>query len=213
MASKKPLQKARDSFIIKTKNGKQLDLPLYGGDQNLFENEILRHGGCGLIAAANVLCALSGNSPDLEEYTQLCMMLYKKYIPVSRFGTDGIRLACGLSRAMRDMGFSYRARWCISMKKLKKRMEEMLSRGIPVILSAGPAFFKKGLILYELRGNALFPALYVRSHYVTVTEDRGTFLAVSSWGRKYYISKKEFAHFAYFKSSPVFSNIVYITGI
>lgn len=206
----------RELFLIKT--GKNTP-PLYGGDQSLFESRSISKSGCGLIAGANVLCHLTNTQPSFEEYTDICLELNKKYIPISRrFGIDGIRLACGLRRALKSRGMSFRVRWCASAsaEKTQQRICGMLKENIPVILSAGPPlpfFGKSAVTLFAERGGKLVPAARIRSHYVTVTSDNGKFFAVSSWGKKYFILKEEFFHYSSRRSISLFSNIVYISKI
>ena len=168
MQNKAYVRLERDLFEIKTKNGIQ-----YGGNQTLFENPAISAGGCGVIGAANVLCYLKGIQPDESQYNGMCTELYKKYIRVSRrFGITGLGLVYGLNRAFAAYGMAYRAKWCMSMKKLEERIYSMLENDIPVIISAGPALpwrKKSAVTLFCRDGDKLVAKAAMRSHYVTVT--------------------------------------------
>lgn len=202
----------RDLFEIKTKNGMQ-----YGGNQTLFENPAISAGGCGVIGAANVLCYLKGIQPDESQYNGMCMELYKKYIRVSRrFGITGLGLVYGLNRAFAAYGMAYRAKWCMSMKKLEERIYSMLENDIPVIISAGPALpwrKKSAVTLFCRDGGKLVAKAAMRSHYVTVTAADDKLMCVSSWGKRYYILKSDFYRYVKKHSLPLFCNIVYIERV
>jgi len=145
----------------------------------------------------------------------LLQFLRSKYFPLLYpVGMNGITLALGLNRVFRKNGLALRANWDMSEAKLWKRMEEMLLRDIPVILSIGPNFprlWKKGKgTLYRLENGEQRAAGSVRAHYVTVTGMDEGWLKVSSWGKEYYLSREEYEHFRSATSSALVSNIVYI---
>ena len=152
---------------------------------------------------------------EREKYEELLQMLRRRYFllfyPV---GMNGIALAMGLNQAFRKNGLALSARWDMSERLLWSRIEEMLARDLPVILSIGPNFprlWKRGKeALYRLDNGDMRRATETRAHYVTVTGMDDNWLRISSWGREYYLSRREYENYRSVFSSALVSNIVYI---
>ena len=193
----------------------------------LSPDKVMRRCGCGIVAAVDLLLYLHryhkpfpifsemGDELSQEVYEELLQSLRRKYFPLFYpVGMNGISLAFGLNRIFRKSGLSLRARWDMSERKLWSRMEEMLLRDMPVILSIGPNFpklWKKGKeTLYRLDGDERRAAAETVAHYVTVTGMDDKWLRVSSWGKEYYLSREEYERFRADISSALVSNIVYI---
>ena len=192
----------------------------YGGNQMWSDNTVIRGCGCGPVAALDLLHYLSEEglrAPiSVDYYNTELRGLCRWYLPlIPHFGINGIALAMGLNRLFRDRGLPYRAVWSCSGRRLWERVEEMLQRDLPVILSIGPSFpaiwQKQKLPVYVRRTDGSFwPAASIKSHYVTVTGLDEDWARISSWGRKYYLNRKEYHDFVKKHSSFLFSNIVYV---
>lgn len=198
----------------------------YGGNQMWFPDQnkrskdyILHHYGCGTIATADLFLYLAIQSDayrsgvtesvlhgtvsayykDYMSYVRKVNAYYtktKRYIAVL-----GPRIAYVFNSYARTYQFRLRARWklALSYYDMLERIEEMLSRDIPVILSIGPNtpflwkneginFYSRDILNEEdntigeksptdNNSSILSPSLYryrpvksnVNSHYVTVT--------------------------------------------
>lgn len=129
---------------------------------------------------------------------------------------------------------NYKASWCIqddfTINNIwAKRIQHLISRNIPAIIAIGPPILNKddAVPLYNRSKDDIYKkAVYekcngVKNHYFTVTaviedmvrKDNDCFdsvmYEVSSWGSKYYMSKKEMSDFIE-KYTPLFTNLVYI---
>ena len=187
----------------------------YGGNQSWLPYKFLKGMGCGLISAADVIFYLEGKRKITEaEYVEFAKKLWKWYLPViPGFGMNGLTLMNGLNRYFKNHGLSYRACWKISGRKLFSRIDRMLSDDIPVILAVGPnlpfVWKKEKLTFYtkDHEGNYL-PAVKTKAHFVTVTGRDGRWLQVSSWGKKYNLSIREYREYVKSHSSFLVSNII-----
>lgn len=195
---------------VDTKNG-----TAYGGNQAWLPYKFLKGMGCGLISAADVIFHLEGKENlTEEEYVEFANKLWKWYLPViPGFGMNGITLMIGLNRYFKKHGLSYRACWKISGEKLFSRIEQMLSDNIPVILSVGPNFpfvwKKQKLTFYTKNQEECFlPTVKTKAHFVTVTAREGAWLRISSWGKEYYISIREYREYVKRHSSFLVSNVI-----
>ena len=204
----------------------------YGGNQMLSENKNIRKYGCGIVAMADLVIYLdryhSGLSypllrelPEngaipLDQYRRLLTELNRRYLPIiPTKGVNCYMLTGSLNIFLRLYGVKKTALWCMSGGKLWQRVEDMLSRDLPVIFTVGTNFpkvwGKERLPLYiQLPDGSYCPAGSVRAHYMTVTAINDTHIRVSSWGRKYYISKAEFEDYVRKYSGSFICNIVYI---
>lgn len=203
----------------------------YGGSQRWSENAALQKAGCGVIAAADLLYYLALYHPNCAtpftgtpadnivpfcHYERLCQRLRKSYLPViPNFGKTGPALSLGINAIFSQYRLPFHATWCVSSDKLFERIGEMLGNDIPVIFSIGqnfPAFWgKERVTLYKKSPEGpLIPAAGTKAHYVTVTGLDEEYLRVSSWGREYYIRRREYTDYVRLYSSSISSNILYI---
>lgn len=206
----------------------------YGGNQRFFENSTMRGYGCGVIAAADLLYYLAMKNPDyatpytgmpednqlsFERYERMCSRLRSSFMPViPRFGKTGPALAAGLNAYFSRYNIPYRAKWCICHEKLFERIEEMLSADLPVIFSVGanfPLFWGKHKVnLYtDSQSGGKIATAGTRAHFMTVTGLDDDFFRLSSWGIKYYISRKEYLAYVKAHGSSITSNIMYLKKV
>ena len=189
----------------------------YGGNQAWFPYEFLRNAGCGVISGTDLLLHLKGRSQITKlEYMDFAKKLWQKYLPVIPFfGMNGLTLMVGLNRYFKQENMPYHACWMISGKKMLSRMENMLKEDIPVILSIGPNFpffwRKEKLNLYKRTNTGEYClAAKVKAHYVTVTGMDEEWMQISSWGKEYGISIREYEKYVRENSSSLVSNIIYV---
>ena len=202
----------------------------YGGSQHLL-GRVSAGAGCGLVGAVclmrylteegktsgDVFVRSNGEPMETDAFRTLCKTLQYRYLPVMpHFGMTGPVLAIGVNRLFRRCRAPFRARWCVSAKKFLPRLEEMLDRDIPVVFSAGPnfplLFGRRKLRLYHKdRDGSLQPAGTAIAHYMIATDLEDGCMAVSSWGREYWIRVDEYLQYARRVSAPFLSNLLYVT--
>ncbi len=189
----------------------------YGGNQSWFPYRFLQKTGCGVIGASDVLLYLQGREKlSKEEYVAFAKKLWMKYLPViPGFGMNGLTLMIGMNRYFFRNKMPYRACWMISGRKMLGRIDRMLSKDLPVILSVGPNFpmfwGKEKLDFYTRIANGSYhPAVKTKAHFVTVTGRDGMWLRISSWGKEYYIDIREYREYVKNSSSSLVSNVIYI---
>lgn len=205
----------------------------YGGCQTWSESKTMSRCGCGVVSSLDLILYLADRHPECpaegiakellfdvireKAYDDACRRLSRGYMPlVYPFGMNGLTLSLGLELYFRRHGFPYSARWGVRRSRLWSAVEEMLEQDIPVILSIGPNFPRvwenKTAALYTRRPDGSgYPAAATHSHFLNVTGMDDRWLTVSSWGRKYYISKAEYEQYVSASSNGLFSSIVYIT--
>lgn len=205
----------------------------YGGNQLWSDSSSIRKCGCGPVAALDLTLYLSRRrsiiniySEDLDDgviplpsYNKLLRRVCGKYFPiVPPFGINGVALAFGLNRLLRDADLPYRANWCFSGKRILERIVEMLKKNIPVILAIGQNFPKvwknTRLDLYGRTVDGSYKKTgATKAHYVSITGIDGEWLRISSWGKVYYVNFLEFKRYASESSLHAVCNIVYISEI
>lgn len=214
----------------------------YGGDQGFFKDaapgsEDVRKNamGCGVVAFGDLLLYLGKSRPEMaipesksyvnrinkeDEYIAYYNCIYKLLGGVSmKSGLSGVKLAFCFNRLSRREKWGLRAIWGCSDRKLYRRIEEMLSKDLPVIMCIPMLIFKKDkkdeLPFYVKKNGNMEKACMVSAHYVMVTgmieSDGEAFLKVSSWGKKYYVNWNEYekmiqTHFL----GNILGNILYI---
>ena len=198
----------------------------FGGDQSWFGGEgVIAPLGCGLISCADILLYMTGRRTiGIEEYKDFVRSIGKGRLKVRRrLGVNGISMAAGMQSRLRALGMNRKVRWGFSKKKILPRIREMLERGIPVTISAGPQLLfskrrRTGVMLYirDEKGEFILPGWRdtpVRDHYMTVTALIETqsrrMLEVSSWGERYYIDWDDYLKYIN-TFGTFFSNIMYI---
>ena len=204
----------------------------YGGSQMLSEDKNIRKYGCGIVAAADLIIYLyrhhvkldypllkelpeAGPIP-LDAYRRLLKELNRRFLPIiPTKGVNCFMLAGGLNVLLRLYGAKMTVLWCLSGERLWQRVGDMLERDLPVVFSVGPNFpkiwGKERLRLYAKFPDGVFrPAGSVHAHFMTITAMDDTHIRVSSWGRKFYISKSEFEEYVKKYSGSIICNILYI---
>ncbi len=189
----------------------------YGGNQAWFPYKFLQKTGCGVISAANVLLHIQKKEiVSEEEYMEFAKKLWRGYLPViPGFGMNGLTLMMGLNRYFYKHGMPYNACWKISAGRMLSRIDQMLSKDLPVILAVGPNFpkiwEKQTLNFYtKTKEETYIPTVKVRAHFVTVTGRDGVWLKISSWGKEYYIDIREYRNYVKNHSWSLVSNIICI---
>lgn len=207
----------------------------YGGTQLWSENRVIRRCGCGVIGSSDVLiylsryhgdchsddfpAALLAETIDELEYDDFSRRLSRSCMPiVPPFGINGPALSAGLDLAFRHYKMPMRARWGVRSGELFGTVEKMLSEDIPVILAVGPNFprfwQKNKATLYTKRPDGLpNVSASTYAHFLTATGIDDEWLQVSSWGRKYYISREEYTDYVRQNSNFLLSSIVHITKL
>lgn len=214
--------------LLTIQKGKRLTC---GGSQMLSEDKTMRRCGCGVVSAMDVLeylhrCHADGRSeffrraPDghftWEQYEPYAGQLRRKFLPLFYpVGINGISLAAGLNHYFRRFQLPYHARWSAPRGKFWLCMETMLLQDIPVILSIGVGFpnlwHRHRLAFYRMAADGTYHrASEACSHYVTVTGLTEEWIRISSWGREYFIRRKEFEEHVKNDSRELLSNLVYI---
>lgn len=193
----------------------------YGGNQMQSNDPIIRKCGCGPVAAMDTLWYLehrgqTDRQMPLDKYNIELHALTRRYFPlIPPFGINGAFFVVGMNRLLRERKIPYRAVWMLSGQKLWDRVEEMLRRDLPVILSVGPnfpAFWANDRLPFYVRTvDGMFrKAAATKGHYVTVTGLDGNWVQISSWGRRLYINRTEYMLYTRKHSNFVFSNILYL---
>ena len=188
----------------------------YGGSQMWLEKESSRTAACGLIACADVLAYLRGETEfTYSEYLAYVTGLRRRFPLIPYRGIDGLRLALGMTRCLREARPGLRARWCISGARFFERLERMLRADIPAIIAIGPNVppfrHRQALPLYRRREDGtMIEACRARAHYVTVTGMDREWMRISSWGREYCISRRQYEAYMHTQSLSAVTNLLYI---
>ena len=214
----------------------------YGGSQLFFKpfsdkrSQRKYDGGCGMVALGDLLLylmeketrpyqvggityhtAFQEKEAYMDYFNKLCRKL--KWFP-SRNGMSGVLMAIRFNAVMWKKHMPYRARWRLFETVREKRIERMLRKDLPVILCIPSVLLpwqkEDRLPLYMESNGQMKQVDATRAHYVTITglvshEGEG-YYRISSWGRKYYISVKEYRDFVRTHLlGTMLGNILYIT--
>ena len=203
----------------------------FGGNQNWAAGYMMRKYGCGVVAMGDVLIYLGIHrlpcNTDLlygmlredgclsyPRYERYLRKMNKRYLGIiPGFGVPNFQLARAMNRYFRHYRIDLRARWCLSSGKMLERIQDSLSKDYPVILAIGqniPFWRKKKLTLYRQENGVYLPATETKAHYVVVTGMENGYLQISSWGKEYFISWKEYQEYGKKYSSFWASNICLI---
>ena len=171
-----------------------------GGSQNWFPDENFRFCGCGVIACADVLLYLTGQTElSREEYFAHIAALRKFFPLIPRRGIDGVRLAMGFNLCARRLGVDARAGWSASGTKFWSRLERQLQNDLPAIISIGPNFPRvwgdERLPLYRKTAEGYAEAGRTKGHFLTVIALDDERLEVSSWGQRLYLERRAYADY------------------
>ena len=221
----------RHSFPAEDNNG----LLTYGGSQMLSDSAAIRQCGCGAVAAADLFIylhryrrgcnaelfsSLGINRPiPVNSYNDILKKLCRRFFPITPpFGINGVGLVCGINFFFRQNGYDLRAQWGVRYSSLWSCIEEMLDRDIPVIIAVGPNLPK----FWQNNQTGLYTRLpdgsyrrigAVKAHYMSVTAISDDWITVSSWGHRYYISRRDYELYVRAYSSRLVCNIVYIKPV
>lgn len=189
----------------------------YGGNQVRSGSSVIRRCGCGVIGALDLILYLNGRYHIThEEYDRLCVELSRKYLPlIPPLGINGAAVACGLELYFTRNHMPFKAAWQVTGKNIFDKISAMLNDDIPVIMSIGQNFprvwQKEKLPLYSIGANGDFiKTASVKAHFVTVTGMDDDWLQISSWGRKYYINKREYISYIKEHSSSFITNVLLV---
>lgn len=179
--------------------------------------------GCGVVAACNLLICylkLKYKNTDIskESFLEFAILIYKKYmnIPDIPFikGMTGFGVTRGINRYFKYNNIALKFKWGTGYNILPK-IKKSLESGLPVILGIGPEispvyilkkilpFLKykqkdhyKGVLITDILTGK---KLWAHSHYVTVygiiEEYSDIIMLISSWGRGYKLSYKDFTKY------------------
>ncbi len=195
----------------------------YGGSQMRCESAVIRKCGCGPVAALDTVWYLEHRGQtepvSLPVYNASLSALCRRYFPlIPPFGINGIAFTVGMNRLLLERRLPYRALWMVSGKKLWSRMEDMLGRDLPVILSVGPnfpVFWHNNSLPFYIRDDdgSFRKAAAAKGHFVTATGIDPDWVRISSWGREYYINRTEYERYAKENSLYAFSNLLFLQKI
>lgn len=204
----------------------------YGGSQLLSESAVIQKCGCGVVAAADLFiyahrfrvgceCAEFDKfgralPVPLGDYNSVLRVLCRRYFPLTPpFGINGLGLVCGMNLFFKAHSWPLRAYWGVKYGELWEKIEGMLDDDMPVIIAVGPnmpRFWQNNRLgLYTRLPDGNYRRIgAVKAHYMTVTAIDGDYLTVSSWGRRYYISRREYDAYTRAYSNGILCNIAYI---
>ena len=204
----------------------------YGGNQRRSSDPVIKKCGCGLVAALDTLlylgrCCRWTDVPELAatdedgpisagQYEKCLAAMKKAYFPLLYpLGTGGLALAAGMNLFFKRRCLPFHGLWCAAGSRLWERMENMLAADIPVICAVGqnfPRFWeKKGVSLQLNDGSGSpRPGASARAHFITVTALDEEWMRLSSWGKKYYMSRRDFENYVRKTSNPLLCGILHI---
>ena len=204
----------------------------YGGSQLLSDSAVIRKCGCGVVAAADLFiyahrnrtgceCALFDGFGrtlpiPLADYNAVLKALCRRYFPLTPpFGINGLGLVCGMNLFFRAYKYPLRAHWGVRYGELWRSIEAMVDVDLPAIIAVGPnmpRFWQNNRLgLYTRLPDGSYKRISaVKAHYMSVTAIDGEWLTVSSWGRRYCISRAEYDAYTRAYSNGLLCNIAYI---
>ena len=211
----------------------------YGGNQEWWKNinNKMSNGGCGVIAAANVIYYHYRKGKNIffpftkDAYMKEANSLMGSLI--SKEGTIAAPIKYVMKIYWKQHGGSYKADMDVNLfssnkssKKLLKKIKKALKKKNPIIFSVGGKVKWKessnGPMMKTSSGSLIKfnkSKEYFNDHYVTITgvivneQDNSCKLQVSSWGVKYYIDYDEIYKYVSKHSSSVFCDAIFVTGV
>jgi len=214
------------------------DEVIRGGNQSWLPWKYMRKSACGNIAGTDLLMYLHkyrrgcqtgffqgvDESSDeaampLDEYCTYIDRMRKSYFPVIPYGgMSGFSLALGLNAYFLRYRIPLRAFWGVRPGRMWECVEAMLKADVPVILSIGQnvpfVFTKHKVNLYiKVNKDTMAVGRKVKGHFVTVTGCSDEWIRITSWGKEFYIYKKDYEEYVKKHSSMLVSNILVIGRI
>lgn len=204
----------------------------FGGSQRSSGSRVIAACGCGLVAATDFLLYIAKHHALITDSRIKALSLYD-IIPKNRYneclekmglayfplipymGMNGLGLMLGMQLYFQRYNMPYSCHWCISDKGIWDKVENMIQSDLPVIMSVGPNFpfiWGKGKAVLYTRGKDgnYIPASGVKAHFITVTGIDGEWLEISSWGRRFYINRRNYEEYVSRYSAALVSNILYV---
>ena len=111
--------------------------------------------------------------------------------------------------------YPLRAQWGVRYSDLWRSIETMVDADLPAIIAVGPnmpRFWQNNRLgLYTRLPDGGYKRIgAVKAHYMSVTAIDSEWLTVSSWGRRYCISRAEYDAYTRAYSNGLLCNIAYI---
>lgn len=204
----------------------------YGGSQLLSDSTVIKRCGCGVVAAADLFIYAHRNRAGCEcalfegfgrtlpiplaDYNAVLKALCRRYFPLTPpFGINGLGLVCGMNLFFRAYKYPLRAQWGVRYSDLWRSIETMVDADLPAIIAVGPnmpRFWQNNCLgLYTRLPDGGYKRIgAVKAHYMSVTAIDSEWLTVSSWGRRYCISRAEYDAYTRAYSNGLLCNIAYI---
>lgn len=193
----------RELYFVEIKEGQKI---YYGGDQAWFGFTVGECGGCGTVAAANLIAYMDGRSMSKDEFVELMHTMYRYVRPhkipfVSKnkkmwhgFGwTVGvwpsIHLIWGMQRYGKDHGLPLKS-MRISCKKPREEQVAFIKRGLekdcPIAMLIGRNHYLDMVSVVRPDGSGWIQT-HMSHHWVTITQmiqesDEKVMLKASTWG-------------------------------
>lgn len=185
-----------------------------GGDQNWFPDQNFRDCGCGIVACADTLLYLRGETGLAQEkYIRYVNSLRHFFPLIPHHGIDGLRLALGLNACLRRDGLRLRAHWCASGARFWDRLARQLADDLPAIIAIGPNFPRfwgtERLPLYQKTEEGYVESNRTSAHFLTVTGLDDEWMRVSSWGRELYIERAAYERYMR-RQGALFTNLLHL---
>ncbi len=194
----------------------------YGGNQRWFAKNkatsTLADYGCGLVALGDFFLMAARKYPAAVRQPPFAQAVYlrylhafgRKYLTIFPYiGSNAWQIWRAAYRCAKNHGLPFRIHWGTSLRKMPLQMASMLREGLPVPFCVGPNLNpflpRQKVSLYQLQDDRLQKTGAVRAHYMNLTGlyqdgQKNLYLQVSSWGKCYYISWKEYT--AYRRRQP-----------
>lgn len=203
----------------------------YGGDQQWSADKTMNRCGCGVIAGLDLLLYMRRNVPGCGSipftsgasgqcipdavYFSYADRL-RRWLPlIPNRGINGVMLTAGLELFFLRWGVPYTIHWGVTSGRVFDAIADMLRQDLPVIVAVGPNFPRfwrdDKLRLYMRTAAGEYRAAgEVKAHYVVATGIDAQWIRISSWGREYFINRREYAEYGRTHSLPLLNSIAVV---